>query len=332
MQCTNHLKQFGLGLHNYHDTHHGMPSSMAEAPNNTDYNRYSAHLMLMPFMEMAARWDGFTADPKDLGRPETIPGSNVWDYEPFVGKIPVFLCPSCPNAGEPGFRNTARTNVMVCRGDGMYNSEYPPEPGGNVTSRSAFNPYHWGGGGLEKMTDGTSNTIAASEAVTSNILDSAEDRKIKGGISIFTGADRDNYWKDLQTYCLNRRNGDEFTGNSLTECRGGLFTFGSVAVTGFHTVFPPNSISCAGGGGIGSGYPNPDSGYHAVYWGVLSATSSHTGGVNVLQFDGSVKFVSETINCGNAYGEQTENKTSGQSRYGVWGALGTPSGNESVSL
>jgi hypothetical protein len=323
MQCMNNLKQFGLGLHNYHDTHLELP---AAASIRGDFSRYSAHLMLTPFLEMSARWEGFVASPRDVGTPYTTTWG-VWDYEPFVGKIPAFTCPSDSNGSTPGPRNIARTNVMISRGDGMYNSEFPPESGGNVTSRSAFNPYRRTT--LGAITDGTSNTIAGSEAVSSNILDSTEDRQIKGGMSVLTGSMRDTYWQDLQTNCLNRRTGDTFTGDSLGESRGGLFNFGSVAITGFHTVFPPNSISCAGGGFAPTVNDIP---YSTVFWGVLSASSNHPMGVNVLRFDGSVGFVTETIYCGNAYGVQTENQTSGPSRYGIWGALGTPSGAESKSL
>ena len=324
MQCTNHLKQFGLGLHNYHDAHRSLPASTSFMGSQS---RYSAHLMLTPFLEMTARWEGFVAAPRDVGVPSVTPGSGVWDYQPFIGNIPIFICPTDPNGASDGFRSMSRTNLMICRGDGMYNSEFPPETGGNVTSRSVFNPYVWKG--LGAITDGTSNTVAASEAISANILDSTEDRQIKGGVSVLTGSDRDNYWQDLQTYCLNRRSGNTFTGNSLDENRGGLFTLGSVTITGFHTVFAPNSISCAGGGnaGVSNGIP-----YLTVFWGVLSASSNHTEGVNTLRFDGSVDFVSETVNCGNAYGVQTVNKTSGESRYGVWGALGTPSGGESNTL
>ena len=325
MQCMNHLKQFGIGLHNYHDTHRGLPASVSVMGG---YSRYSAHLMLAPFLEMSARWETFVASPRDVGAPANTPGSGVWDYEPFIGKISVFVCPSDSNGTLAGFRNISRTNIMVCRGDGMYNSEFPPESGGvlyNVTSRSAFNPYMWSG--LEAIADGTSNTIAASEAVSSNILDSTADRQIKGGVSVFTGSDRDNYWQDLQTYCLNRRTGDTFAGDSLDENRGALFNFGSVAITGFHTVFPPNSISCAGGGSVGTYEGIP---YSTIFWGVLSASSNHPLGVNALRFDGSVGFVSETIYSGNAYGVQTINQIDGESRYGIWGALGTPSGGEAT--
>ena len=34
-------------------------------------------------------------------------------------------------------------------------------------------------------------------------------------------------------------------------------------------------------------------------WGFFSAQSNHSGGVNVGLADGSVRFVSDTVDCGN---------------------------------
>ena len=55
------------------------------------------------------------------------------------------------------------------------------------------------------------------------------------------------------------------------------------------------------------------------------ANANPTKAVNVGIADGSVRFVSDTIDAGspNSYGV-----TAGKSPYGVWGALGTPTGGE----
>jgi prepilin-type processing-associated H-X9-DG protein len=71
---------------------------------------------------------------------------------------------------------------------------------------------------------------------------------------------------------------------------------------------PPNSISCVGAGSFGVS----DTGWGGV-GGAISATSNHSGGVNVGMADGSVKFIKNTVAL------QT------------WWALGTRAGGEVVS-
>ncbi|GHT28154.1 hypothetical protein FACS18942_08340 [Planctomycetales bacterium] len=66
--------------------------------------------------------------------------------------------------------------------------------------------------------------------------------------------------------------------------------------------------------------------------GLFAASSQHTGGVNTGFGDGSVRFVSETIDTGNQLDTATNPKSGSPSIYGVWGALGTRDGGESVAL
>lgn len=66
-------------------------------------------------------------------------------------------------------------------------------------------------------------------------------------------------------------------------------------------------------------------------YGVFTPTSWHPGGVNGLMADGSCRFFSETIDTGAASSNGLE-RTSGESRYGVWGALGSKDGGEPSSL
>ena len=55
--------------------------------------------------------------------------------------------------------------------------------------------------------------------------------------------------------------------------------------------------------------------------------------MNALRADGSVAFISETIDCGSRLGEDwSTSDPTGKSPFGVWGALGTISGGETTSL
>ncbi|MDR0608568.1 MAG: DUF1559 domain-containing protein, partial [Planctomycetaceae bacterium] len=62
---------------------------------------------------------------------------------------------------------------------------------------------------------------------------------------------------------------------------------------------------------------------------LASATSNHSGGVNIGLGDGSVRFAGNTINCGNTSLPPVQ---IGVSPYGIWGALGSCEGRESASL
>ncbi|MBQ8364213.1 MAG: DUF1559 domain-containing protein, partial [Thermoguttaceae bacterium] len=64
-------------------------------------------------------------------------------------------------------------------------------------------------------------------------------------------------------------------------------------------------------------------------WIAGGAQSYHSGGVNVGMLDGSIRFVSETVDCGNVNAYQV---TSGKSPYGVWGGMSTPQGGETETM
>ncbi len=91
---------------------------------------------------------------------------------------------------------------------------------------------------------------------------------------------------------------------------GTLWPFGHPHWGAVTTVLPPNGPSCYSGGG-----DNPSN-----QWGIYTPGSQHTGGVQVLLGDGAVRFVSNNVNTGNLT----------PSNLGVWGALGTIAGEETV--
>ena len=117
--------------------------------------------------------------------------------------------------------------------------------------------------------------------------------------------------------CLTYTDGRYFTAGTSVKGRFGNWNDGQPECVAFNTVLAPNSPSCTEGANV-----NADD-HHMV----IPPSSNHPGGANCLLTDGSVRFVSETIDTGNLGTSQPD---PGASRYGVWGALGSKKGGETV--
>jgi len=102
--------------------------------------------------------------------------------------------------------------------------------------------------------------------------------------------------------------------------------------TGFFTILPPNSPDCS----LHS-IQTPFFNVGTVFAG---ASSYHAGGVLAAMGDSSVRFIANEINAGNpndspglappAGNTNNNHKYTGESKWGVWGALGTIRGREAV--
>ncbi|MCF0234625.1 MAG: DUF1559 domain-containing protein, partial [Thermoguttaceae bacterium] len=290
MQCTNNMKQYALSLHNYHDVNGVLPASRMNFYNyNT--NQYddaayggfvSATVALLPFMEQQARYDAFSQYAKNSA-PNGWPFQNA---EPFTSRIPTILCPSDGNASQPSpHQNMCRTSICVSLGDGMWHNARPDwgeAAAAKVDSRGFFAPMAWRP--MSFVSDGLSNTIAISEMLG----DANRSTKVKGGV-YKTGSLHDGRAKPAPCLTESRRADDPTELVSGTDTwRALLWTDGRSVNAGFTTVLPPNSPSCI------YSWPNIEN----YAWGCFAAQSNHSGGVNAAMGDGSVRFISETIDCG----------------------------------
>ncbi len=160
---------------------------------------------------------------------------------------------------------------------------------------------------MATITDGTSNTVALSEKVTGN----RGSRSVLG-LATFPMTDLDTN----AAQCLaTATNGFYNAGRLLSDWNmGGIWAFGHPNWAGFSTILPPNSPSC-----YERNNNNPSNSV-----GVFSVSSLHPGGVVIAMADGSVRSISQSIDCGN-YGVAPNRN------YGVWGALGTIAGGEAQS-
>jgi len=95
MQCTNHLKQIGLAVHNFHDSQRGVP------PGSLGALRVGTHAFLLPYMEQNANWELLTRTP-GLG---IIRNNNWWNNDltaaerSGLASVSVYVCPSRRAAG-----------------------------------------------------------------------------------------------------------------------------------------------------------------------------------------------------------------------------------------
>lgn len=197
-----------------------------------------------------------------------------------------------------------RTNYCFSQGDSINGANTV-----NVRGPFGYNSAYT----LSNVTDGTSNTVALSERVYG--LNGAF---IKGGVA--EGYPTINTNPSL---CLASAPGGKYSPSTGNQEAGARWNDGYAVWTSFNTVLPPNSPSCCQSANGTTSCDNSG--------GVYSASSNHPGGVNVVMMDASVHFITDGIDTGNlALPEVT---IAGQpSNYGVWGALGSMNGGESVPV
>jgi hypothetical protein len=121
MACSNHFKQIGLGIHNYHSAYKQFPlgSGGTGGTNELSGNQYrlSGLVPLLPFIEEQGLWDQISTPypPSNPVFPAMGPAPwiDVAQYPPFGATIEKFHCPS--NPGEKSFG----TNFAFCYGDSV---------------------------------------------------------------------------------------------------------------------------------------------------------------------------------------------------------------------
>jgi len=306
--CSNNLKQIGLGLHNYHDTHLRFPPESiwaqpvgASSPPNWDPRNYSWIALMLPYIEQG---------PLHSQINFSLP---LWNQNTSAGqpiraqKIPILLCPSDRTLGDDAtaYRGMSWTNYVGAEGYDWWNRRADPF-GGVFTFQSAIS--------LKDITDGTSNTIAVGEATSFGFKNGPHHT---GGTGINrVGAGEAIYHPALVSPPFSDSQG---TSNSTT---GG---YPDPDTPGHHPswnwflpgqpggVYKPTYLACWG---INSDWPGPG--------------SFHPGGAQFVFADGAVHFIPETIQF--ATFDTAGNITNWNDQLGVWMKMNTQAGEIPVEL
>ncbi|MFO0919552.1 MAG: DUF1559 domain-containing protein [Planctomycetaceae bacterium] len=286
-QCKNNLKQIGLALHNYMEAFTRLPP-VSVLPAGRTFEPYSAHVRLLPYLEQAnlaslIDWNvssEFTSNP--------IAAST---------RVSVYLCPSEIN-------DRARVTPTL--------THYPLNYGFNEGVWFIFDPVSGsvGDGAFHPnrafqpadFSDGMSNTLAAAEvkAYQPNLWDTNNPSTL-GVPAPATVADLTAFF------------GGTFDSNGHTE-----WVEGDIHESGVTTTFPPNTKVAYVSGGVTYDVDltsmRDGESTTAPTYAAVTARSHHTGIVNALLMDGSVRTVSSNIDLN------------------VWRSVGTRAGGEAQTL
>ena len=286
----------------------------------------TAFIGLLPMLEQGQRYQAMFSMPNGVYNADQ---NNCWgNGDHWKGKVSAFICPSDGEANSLGEGDRTATSYAFSDADyinlgyGHWGNERSPF--GMKARNDEYKGTDWGGGSvpLAAIIDGTSNTIAMSERASSPKGTGQEHTRILGGFAYNVSS-----WSYLPNACLAKRGAaGQFVDGTQT-C-GGIganayyYTYNNAQ---FNTILPPNAPSC---------------GAHASFTqaSYMTAQSYHSGGVNCAMMDGSVRFVSDTVNCETEgtdglagwykyWGAQT-----GKSPFGVWGSMGTMNAGETLTL
>lgn len=276
MSCSNNLKQLGLALHNYLSTHRVFPPATVVDGARLS-QPWSGQSMLLPFLEGSNAYDkiNFSLGYHDGVNKAAFPPNGI-----AAAKIPVLICPN-------EISDRPRLNATTGLGE-----HYPINYALGVGRYFVFNPLtHQNGGGAfaangrlsdRDFLDGLSNTVGMSEVKAYNPR--FHDATLPVVPPLAPGL------------VANQISGGEWgpqSGHTEWVC-------GRAIHNGFTTAFGPNTVIpylAADGKTYDIDVSSSREGRSATAptYAVIVSRSYHSGIVNSLIMDGSVRSVQNAI-------------------------------------
>jgi prepilin-type N-terminal cleavage/methylation domain-containing protein/prepilin-type processing-associated H-X9-DG protein len=303
-QCVNNLKQIGLGIANYESAQQCLPPSNDWGSSGTNQplnQNYSMKVHLLPYLEQQSLYNALNMMVLNC-----TCSSTATNWEAYVNttiratRVATYQCPSDPNVGNANTHSVPANYANNIGPHRIYNGGVPAGPAWSLGNNGTLNRVVK----ISSITDGTSNTVMFSEIVKGKAIGGAagtdgvhmvyrivDDENIYNGDAISV-IEKNKKLADLCQVSTTREwdwKGEYWTHEHAG--RGG----------GYNHIQTPNRKACSIGG-IGNDLTE-----------VITPSSFHSGGVNMLFIDGSVRFVKDSIS------------------YETYYAIGTMAGGEVVS-
>ena len=263
-------------------------------------------------------------------------------YVPWATEIPTFRCPSDPGVGLPAL---GRTNYALAMGDSC-SPWFVSHKNGQLVAGSSWGAQASNSVGrgffrgrqsakFRDVLDGLSNTIAMGEIITDlGVRDIRAAASWDGGGGGHDVNDNPSYCKEVDNeinpeiptvWCDTGDTGcnaPQRISQNNHESRGANWANFRSHCTEVYTILPPNREVC-----VGQWVDAP---------GTMPPSSNHQGGAHVLMGDGAVVFMTDSVEAGSSnsgavrLGQTGPRAPGKKSPYGLWGALGTSKGKETI--
>jgi prepilin-type N-terminal cleavage/methylation domain-containing protein/prepilin-type processing-associated H-X9-DG protein len=317
-KCTNNLKQMGLAAHNYESTsgtlppfQHTLSLQLTAGGQGTFTSEGSLQALLLAYVEQANKFSQFNFNynvnsdaPVSGAITPPIPALTSANANARLQDVPIYLCPS-DSSGETYF-SAGRLNYYGSIGGSANLRDSSANSG--VFSTGAFPT----GGRLMQgptmlgVTDGLSNTAMFSEVMRSTIQFNAVSG-VRDHTTLIRGTGVPAATENDARAIPECADGSNWT--SSIKYAGHQYYRSIAPVTVYTHTLPPNwNVKRQSGQRYNCGDSTNLNRNH------LSASSYHTGGVNVALGDGSVRFVRDSID------------------FLAWRAAGTKTGGETIQL
>jgi prepilin-type N-terminal cleavage/methylation domain-containing protein/prepilin-type processing-associated H-X9-DG protein len=305
IQCTNNLKQIGIGLHNYISTHDCFPPGdilvWSPASNKLIANgSLSVHSRVLSFMEQQPMFNSLNMVLPVLNDTIGVPANSTV----IVSRLAVFLCPSAP---PPSYMGTGLAagplSSLPVPGNcyfaslgssleyDMTNTGGPPNGLFHDSGVANAPPVR-----LSAVTDGLSNTIAIGEwkpgtgvsgtvSLPQDVIFAGSQPLVPNTVDMvmsLAGSAKFQQWAALCSAGASPATSS--TRGPRTVTLGQYWGVGLPILTLGNVILGPNpkTPNCAFLNSYNSG-------------GMFTLSSYHPGGANVLMGDGSVRFLKDSI-------------------------------------